>query len=184
MTIAQQRSLYGGAISLAIPDAFIDVSTLREIPDHQEVFTDVKTDMSVIIELNTMAEDSESISFGSSAESFLISRDDNVDVQSELPFLKEVDCKVKLVEGEQRISKFRETASNVVRIYLAVIRIPSIETDILISMNNPIVLAEESSSSRTVDKEEFSAKNQSEDSLKVFKQILKSFKINDWNLFK
>ncbi|KAJ3043918.1 hypothetical protein HDV00_003958 [Rhizophlyctis rosea] len=53
---ASQRPLYGGAISAAIPDAYIDVSILREVPDHQEVFVDQATDQSLIVEILELAE--------------------------------------------------------------------------------------------------------------------------------
>jgi hypothetical protein len=46
----QRRNLYGGAITLDIPARFKDVSALREIPDNQEVFVDIDTDQSFILE--------------------------------------------------------------------------------------------------------------------------------------
>lgn len=48
------RPLFGGAITTSIPSTFIDASTLREIPDNQEVFVDTDTDQSIIIELLQM----------------------------------------------------------------------------------------------------------------------------------
>ena len=33
----QQRELYGGAMSIALPQRFVDISDFRPIPDHQEV---------------------------------------------------------------------------------------------------------------------------------------------------
>ncbi|KAJ2896720.1 hypothetical protein GGI21_005015, partial [Coemansia aciculifera] len=46
-----RRSLFGGAMSIDIPERLTDVSNLRQVPDHQEVFADAKTDESVIIEI-------------------------------------------------------------------------------------------------------------------------------------
>ena len=45
------RKLYGGAIVADIPSRFIDISMFREVPDNQEVYADVDTDESVIVEL-------------------------------------------------------------------------------------------------------------------------------------
>ena len=49
-----QRPLYGGAITCNLPDSYIDVSQMREIPDQQEVWvssgTDT-TDSSIIFEI-------------------------------------------------------------------------------------------------------------------------------------
>lgn len=33
----RERELYGGAVTMGIPDAFMDVSDFRPVPDHQEV---------------------------------------------------------------------------------------------------------------------------------------------------
>ncbi|KAJ3222514.1 hypothetical protein HK099_002222 [Clydaea vesicula] len=45
------QQIYGGAMELQIPASFIDISRLREVPDNQEVFADINTDQSLIIEL-------------------------------------------------------------------------------------------------------------------------------------
>ena len=48
------RQLYGGAMSIDIPERFEDISQFRQVPDHQEAFADSNTDSSIIIELNQM----------------------------------------------------------------------------------------------------------------------------------
>ena len=35
----ETRRLFGGAIEIALPRRFLDVSEFRQVPDHQEVFT-------------------------------------------------------------------------------------------------------------------------------------------------
>jgi hypothetical protein len=50
------RELYGGAFTIDIPKCFADISEVREVPNHQEVFADSDTDRSIIVELNSMAE--------------------------------------------------------------------------------------------------------------------------------
>ena len=45
------RDLFGGAIICALPISFEDVSVLRQVPDHQEVFVDKDTELSLIVEL-------------------------------------------------------------------------------------------------------------------------------------
>ncbi|KAJ3081570.1 hypothetical protein HK102_002265, partial [Quaeritorhiza haematococci] len=52
-----ERPLFGGAITTALPDSFIDISTFREVPDNQEVFVDRDTDQSIVIELLQLAEE-------------------------------------------------------------------------------------------------------------------------------
>lgn len=45
------RQLFGGAILVELPTEFVDVSNVRDVPDHQEVFANQDTDQSVIIEI-------------------------------------------------------------------------------------------------------------------------------------
>ncbi|KAJ0545106.1 putative ran-interacting Mog1 protein [Helianthus annuus] len=52
-----QRQLFGRAISTTFPLRFEDVSNIREVPDHQEVFVDPARDESLIIELLEMKHD-------------------------------------------------------------------------------------------------------------------------------
>lgn len=47
----KQASLFGGAARVDIPASWIDASTVRTVPDHQEVFVNESGDMSVIIEI-------------------------------------------------------------------------------------------------------------------------------------
>ena len=83
-----------------------------------------------------------------------------------------------LISGEMTISKFKEgrEAANLVHVLLAVIRLPSVETDITLTLYTPIKVSERSSSKvdRTISKEE---------SVAIFKQVLSSFEIRDYSLF-
>ena len=52
MTDCAHRDLYGGAITVQLPKDYIDVSDLRQVPDHQEVFLSPKCLTSVTFEIN------------------------------------------------------------------------------------------------------------------------------------
>ncbi|PKC05310.1 Ran-interacting Mog1 protein [Rhizophagus irregularis] len=45
------KELFGGSISMYIPPSFEDISNVRNVPDNQEVFADVNTDQSIIVEI-------------------------------------------------------------------------------------------------------------------------------------
>ena len=45
------RPLYGGMVELLVPQSMTDVSDIRPVPDHQEVFSDGLTDQSLIVEI-------------------------------------------------------------------------------------------------------------------------------------
>jgi hypothetical protein len=110
------------------------LSTVREVPDHQEVFADVKTDQSVIVELVNMADatDDQAALFHFrelATDNDALSEAAVVNVErvgsDSLPnFSAGTVCYA--VQGQQRVAKFNErtNAKNLVNIYLAVIRLP------------------------------------------------------------
>ncbi|PPD94979.1 hypothetical protein GOBAR_DD07986 [Gossypium barbadense] len=49
--LLSERPLFGGAISTTFPLRFQDVSNIRQVPDHQEVFVDPARDESLVFEL-------------------------------------------------------------------------------------------------------------------------------------
>ncbi|ORX58398.1 Mog1p/PsbP-like protein [Piromyces finnis] len=183
-----QRELFGGAITAVIPEAFRDASIIREVPDNQEVYVDINTDQSIIVELLEQAEEASNDECGlyhfkqlaedNNAENFEIIKNEDI-ISQDIPNIK-IESIKKLVLGKQIISKFNEKdpdAQNIVNIYLAVIRVPSIETDMLISYNCPVYIGSKSSS-RTQSKE-----GQETISDELFKQLIKSFNVVDWELF-
>ena len=95
----------------------------------------------------------------------------------ELPLIQSPGCVRSLVLGEQMISKFNETSRNTVRIFMAVIRLPAVTTDIVISFNAPTHIASSSSSAANV------SELSHDDISKVFEDFLRSFCIQQWSLF-
>eukprot|EP00833_Pecoramyces_ruminatium_P010820 jgi/Orpsp1_1/1184852/evm.model.c7180000091256.1 len=183
-----QRELFGGAMTAIMPEAFKDASIIREVPDNQEVYVDINTDQSIIIELLEQAQDASNDECGlyhfkqlaedNKADNYEILRNEDIAPQ-DIPNIK-IDSIKKIVLGKQIISKFNEKdadAKNVVNIYLAVIRVPSIETDILISYNCPVYIGSKSSS-RTQ-----SVEGQENVSDQIFNELIKSFNVVDWELF-
>ena len=49
-----RRNLFGGALSCELDARYEDVSKIRQVPDHQEVFADPTTNISLIIEINEL----------------------------------------------------------------------------------------------------------------------------------
>ncbi|EED17470.1 Ran-interacting protein Mog1, putative [Talaromyces stipitatus ATCC 10500] len=52
MTQIEEKGFFGGAITGAVPHGWIDGSTLREVPDHQEMFLSPTTLSNLIFEIN------------------------------------------------------------------------------------------------------------------------------------
>eukprot|EP01098_Paradermamoeba_levis_P009655 TRINITY_DN4039_c0_g1_i1.p1 TRINITY_DN4039_c0_g1~~TRINITY_DN4039_c0_g1_i1.p1 ORF type:complete len:117 (-),score=21.17 TRINITY_DN4039_c0_g1_i1:399-749(-) len=53
----RKEELYGGAMECLIPDHWLNVCQIREVPDNQEVFVDVNSELSLIVEILEMEKD-------------------------------------------------------------------------------------------------------------------------------
>eukprot|EP01118_Nematostelium_gracile_P006041 TRINITY_DN1931_c0_g1_i1.p1 TRINITY_DN1931_c0_g1~~TRINITY_DN1931_c0_g1_i1.p1 ORF type:complete len:182 (+),score=41.01 TRINITY_DN1931_c0_g1_i1:43-588(+) len=179
----EHKQLFGGAITCDMPQRFLDISEVREIPDNQEGFCDVHTDQSIIIELlsrsNVNDQDSAKFHFDSLAE-------DNQAVGSQITHtevLTDDDIPhlrgnyVVLCIGKQQVSKFHETSTNTVNITMCLIRLLQQQTDIVINFNEPIAISPQSSSHNATPSSD------PNDNLTMFKQMIKSFRIVDYSLF-
>ncbi|KAL6845870.1 hypothetical protein ACP4OV_024445 [Aristida adscensionis] len=190
------RPLFGGAISSTFPVRFQDVSSIREVPDHQEVFVDPARDESLIFELLDLKAEVED---AGSALWFL--RDianeqdagDNMVVEHsgtlELPGLRlgEAPAVAATAIGQLAVSKGRQgrEAQNIVRLYLANIRLKNAATDVLITAYEPLLINPLSESARAVaagpaiPSEQAGCLPMSE----IFKLAVMNFNVHDWNLF-
>jgi len=180
------RELYGGAITICLPNRFIDCSKVRQIPDHQEVWADGDTDQSIIIELNSREEDvtdqqaathyMNELAEANDALSHEILQSGSLSAQ-EMPGFDASVPKSYIISA-QRVSKYRESAqqSNLIQIYLAVVRLQNVGTDLLISFNVPLAFgAGSSSEGKTImDAVENKA---------VIEGVCRTIKVVDWSLF-
>eukprot|EP01100_Stratorugosa_tubuloviscum_P001673 TRINITY_DN137_c0_g1_i1.p1 TRINITY_DN137_c0_g1~~TRINITY_DN137_c0_g1_i1.p1 ORF type:complete len:214 (+),score=66.95 TRINITY_DN137_c0_g1_i1:67-642(+) len=181
--------LWGDNASCSIPTRFIDLSDIRQIPDNQEVFCDLDTDQSIIFELLEMIEQSnqeaaiyhfnEVASINEATNESIIIHQSEL-TQTELPNFDITQLKY-FVFGKQKVTKFSEgqDAKNIVNVYMCLIRLKNVQTDLVISLNQPVLISAESSSRANV-----TATNLENDQIfEVFKKIIFSFKINNWDLF-
>lgn len=165
------KPLYGGAVQLRLPSGMIDASDLREIPDHQEVFiSPLGDDSCAIVEIVDYQEDigdaeAAQFYFGDLASQNEASdgAGDSVIESVEALTAAQAPCllstpalasppssgiKAFLVRGKQRIAKFKESqaAKNDVFISMLVLRLPSVSSDVLISISCPTAISTSSSS--------------------------------------
>eukprot|EP00747_Dinoflagellata_sp_TGD_P171312 gnl/TRDRNA2_/TRDRNA2_205096_c0_seq1.p1 gnl/TRDRNA2_/TRDRNA2_205096_c0~~gnl/TRDRNA2_/TRDRNA2_205096_c0_seq1.p1 ORF type:complete len:398 (+),score=57.81 gnl/TRDRNA2_/TRDRNA2_205096_c0_seq1:70-1263(+) len=172
--------LYGGAMMCSMPSSFKDVSEMREVPDHQEVWVDSASDRSIIIEINERQDlpDYKALVFfwqdlvsANEADEHTLAERRALG-RGEVPNLP-AEVKCFTCTGEQHIAKHQEATYNHVRIYLALMRLKDQHTDILVMFNDPVIV----DSTATMGKPVF------EDGTEVFAEFLKSFMIDDWNVF-
>ncbi|WOL02220.1 putative ran guanine nucleotide release factor [Canna indica] len=191
-----QRPLFGGAISSCFPLRFQDVSNIREVPDHQEVFADPQRDESLIFELLDLKHDVED---SSSAVWFLRDIADEQDAE-ETMVLEHSDTLeavgltntngpaiASIAVGQMAISKGRQgrEAQNLVRVYLANLRLKEVSTDVLITAYEPIVINPLSESARTVGAGPTLPAVQAGclPVAEVFKLAVTNFIVHNWTLF-
>jgi len=177
-------------MTVSLPVHFKDASDVRPVPDNQEVFVYVEKDQSIIIELLSSTELSnlsmqESILFhfnqlakdndAANSEILEVSVISNEETPNFAPNIQ----KIGLI-GRQSVAKFKERgAENLVKLYLALIRLPQFSTDILISLNEPITIHPSSSSSETISPLAIVRYP----ALMAFKEVLRSIKVKDNSLF-
>ena len=85
--------------------------------------------------------------------------------------------------GKQSIPKFNETVSNVVELFVCVFRFPSITTDVVISLNNPVYISPSSSSASAVDVAQATVLNAVPVASALFKDVVDSFVVRDFSIF-
>lgn len=145
---ATLRKLFGGAMECLLPAAFVDVSDLRQVPDHQEAFVSRVDGVSIVIEVLSFEEDLSSEGDGASARHFF---DDlaaaNGAASSSCDFCADLTDSIMpalapyakaALAGRQTVAKFRGGAPpEAIRLYLVNVRLPNVGTDLLITVNVP-----------------------------------------------
>lgn len=206
--------LFGGALKLSIPSKWRDVSTVRQVPDHQEVYQDCTTDSGgcVIVEIlerQNDVSDNDAPEFffndladvnkgddevGSSARSLhythvsIVGKNEHQSTEgkesAEINLMPNLSARTKACTcvGTQNVGLLRnkekteEGKASKVKVELCVVRLETIQTDLLISLSVPMFENQEDE-----DKQVENDKKEGHSSL--FLSILKSFKVVDWSLF-
>ncbi|XP_050214792.1 uncharacterized protein LOC126665900 isoform X2 [Mercurialis annua] len=191
-----QRPLFGGAITSSFPLRFQDVSNIRQVPDHQEVFVDPSRDESLIFELLDYKHE---VGDNGSATWFLQDLANEQDAEGCTQFeqsevvetpgfhYRNIPSVISTAVGQMNISKGRQgrEAQNIVRVYLANIRLKGVDTDVLVTAYEPVLINPLSESATTVGAGMAVPAAQSGclAMSEVFKLAVSTFKVIDWNLF-
>ncbi|KAK9020756.1 hypothetical protein V6N11_010773 [Hibiscus sabdariffa] len=178
--LLSERPLFGGAISTLFPLRFQDVSNIRQVPDHQEVFVDPAYDESLIFELldfkHEVGDDGSAVWFlrdlaiEQDGEGFMLLEQSTVveapglcyknipaivttaigqmlleqSIVVEAPGLcyKNIPAIVTIAIGQMAVSKGRQgrEAQNIIKVYLANMRLKEVGTDVLFTAYEPILI--------------------------------------------
>lgn len=190
------RSLFGGAVSTTFPIRFQDVSNVRQVPDHQEVFVDPERDESLIIELLDLKMDVadsgsatwfiQDLANEQEAEGTTITEQSAVFEAPELCY-RNMPSVITTAVGQMAVAKGRQgrEAQNLVKVYLANIRLKEVGTDVLITAYEPLVINPLSESATAVGAGMAVPAAQSGvmPMAEVFKLAVSNFKVHNWSLF-
>ncbi|GER35460.1 Ran guanine nucleotide release factor [Striga asiatica] len=194
--LCAQRSLFGGAIVSTFPIRFEDVSNVRQVPDHQEAFVDPTRDESLMFELLDLKTD---VADHGSATWFLQDLANEQDAEGAMVLeqsevfqadglrLRNNPGIITTAVGQMAISKGRQgrNAQNLVKVYLANLRLKDVTTDVLIIAYEPMMINPLSESAATVGAGLAvpAAQTGRMPMTEVFQNAVQSFKVNDWGLF-
>ncbi|KAF8399457.1 hypothetical protein HHK36_015322 [Tetracentron sinense] len=157
-----------------------DVSNIRQVPDHQEVFVDPARDESLIFELLDLKHDVED---NGSAVWFL--QDLATEQNAEGTMVIEQSGIVEADGLRYRNTPAIITTAVGQMVYLANLRLKEVGTDVLFTAYEPILINPLSESASTVGAGLAVPATQSGcmPMVEVFKLAVLSFKVHDWNLF-
>jgi Ran-interacting Mog1 protein len=186
-------------------------SDFRQVPDNQEVFVDVDTDQSVIVEIlesqDPTAGPTDVLAYYfhdlaeangcGPADAVLSCPAQPLDLASSSPgivastasFPAPLSVSAAVCRGTQCIKKFKEDEGNTVGVFMAVFRLGApISTDILVTLNVPLVIAAGSSSRESVDSNLLSHDGAVvpaavADGIAVINTVITSLAVLDWGLF-
>ncbi|KAK9814741.1 hypothetical protein WJX72_010720 [[Myrmecia] bisecta] len=184
-----QRDLFGGALKLSMPMRFVDVSDFRPVPDNQEVFADANRDQSVVVEVLERADvpdDRCAVLFFEDLAEHNEAASSSLDSvttpgPTAVPHLPN-DTFVSVARGAQAVSKGRQgqEALNQVQICQACIRLPSVDSDLLITLNTPMHISEHSAAAEHAGA---GAKDAHVTAPQLLQDMLLTLEIKDWGLF-
>ncbi|CAF1215886.1 unnamed protein product [Rotaria sordida] len=182
-----KRPLFGGAIQAFLPEGAIDASSIRIVPNNQEVFMHVQSDQSIIIEILERVDevsDENAIKYhfdalaeandANNIQDHIINRIEPIPINS---LIVQRLTSAWYLFGQQQISKYHEQAKNLVHIHVCLLRLGGdLATDILISFNDPVFISEQSSSNDQQNQ------NASRWTLHDFEQFFRSLEIVDYGI--
>lgn len=188
--MASPRSLFGGAMSTVLPARLGDISDVRPVPDHQEIFADAERDQSVVVELleaqDATDEQTLQIFFRDLVQlnGGTHARVEHVEKLQRVPNLPEA-AYTGVLEGHMLAAKHEEgpTAANRVHLLLALVRLPRAKTDVLITLNTPLEISMNSSSAAATNGHLPTADTAVEEARRIVVQAIDTLQVSDWGLF-
>lgn len=191
------HALFGGSLSSSVPDGWLDVSALRDVPSHQEVFR-AGSGASLIFEIvehQGGVPDADAVRFF--WDDLAESNEAGTRAFEELALDAGGACGaaaaaaragglVVAARGEQELGEHARDRDRRVRVWLGVVRLPQSNSELIVTLNVPS--AEEAAvtgdaggaeGGRACDGAAFSVAEADA----AFRRALDTLTVNDWGLF-
>lgn len=208
MTTLNTVELYGGAITTVLPEGFLDVSVLREVPDTQEVYVNSRDpasavandglgyNESIILDLLQrvpVENDREALDFhlkeigelNGSTDWKLLKYDNKLQGPSLLtPGAVPQTC--ILLESVAKWGRQNNAPSQVLMSCIALLRLKDVDTDVLITVNVPLDpkrFADETLTMTDPQNSRFSIPARVSVAYQLLQEIVKNFNVRDKSLF-
>ncbi|PFH33783.1 Ran-interacting Mog1 protein [Besnoitia besnoiti] len=168
--------LFGGAMTCHLPETFKDVSSIRQVPDNQEVFMDMSSERSLVIEV---VEYQETVSDADAARFFfcdLAKENGSTDAQLVSSSMWKASARIPVSEKHaviltKGVQQLQRDNAKQVPVQMVIIRIPDHNAEILISLYG-----------EPCDDTQCVSKAEAEDAL-LFEELISSFVIAQYSLF-
>ncbi|KAK0725300.1 hypothetical protein B0H67DRAFT_641743 [Lasiosphaeris hirsuta] len=193
MSHYKSTPLFGGAIECDLPDKFADVSTLRQVPDNQEVYIDKDGFTSIIVEITERVKskgtglEADGRALTTHLEDLVGDDAETVKVwnttETQITHLDETTPAYTLIATQTpQADEGRASAPDFTALILTLVRLEKQSTDILITINVPHIKGE-------YDEEDvdLALGKQGEligDAVEYASRIWSTLDIKDWGLFK
>ncbi|KAI4097186.1 MAG: hypothetical protein LQ344_000596 [Seirophora lacunosa] len=185
--------LFGGAIVAHIPNSYADVSNIREVPDHQEIYLDASGFSSVIIELAERVtqpptdEEALKFHFEDIVDDHDTSRIWRTDAAHLAHFSPDTPCYTLLATTAppppSNGNAARPLTPTFTCVILTLIRLIPQATDVVVTINIPHIPGQQEPSDPTVDFEQGKFGSLVEEGVRIRDEVWKSLEVKDWGLF-
>ncbi|KAI4284583.1 MAG: hypothetical protein L6R38_001284 [Xanthoria sp. 2 TBL-2021] len=191
-TTFKSTELFGGAITVNFPASYADVSNIREVPDHQEIYLDASGFSSVIVEIAERVShpptDQEALRFHFEdiVDEHDTSRIWHTNV-AQLPHLpSNTPCYTLLATTTPPPAtngNVHTKTPSFTAVMLTLIRLVAQSTDIVVTINIPHIPGHQEPSDGEVNFEEGKFGSLVEEGVKIRDEVWRSLEVRDWGLF-
>ncbi|KAL8641339.1 MAG: hypothetical protein Q9228_001835 [Teloschistes exilis] len=188
----KHTELFGGAITANVPAGYADVSNIREVPDHQEIYLDASGFSSIVIEIAERVTDPPT-----DDEALRFHFEDIVDEQdssriwrtdiANLPHLPpNTPCLTLLATttpSPATNGNTRALTPTLVAILLTLIRLEPQSTDLIVTVNIPHIPGHQEPTDGSVNFEEGKFGSMVQEGVRVRDEVWRTLEVKDWGLF-